>query len=232
VSVWIAVVVASLVVAMLTLRLRWLTAGGSASALAVGLLVWAGAGVQGVVLLLLFFLTSSVLTTMGRAERSRGKGRTATQVLANGGIAALAGILGLAGWLPAAHVVTGSLAAATADTWATEIGTRIGARTRLVTTWRTVPPGRSGGVSWPGSAVAVAGATVIGAGAALVFGPAGGWSWLAVGTIAGVTGTIADSIVGAGIEGRVRWVDNDVVNGVCTATGGAAGWVVGRVLLG
>jgi uncharacterized protein (TIGR00297 family) len=214
-------------------------------------MVLVGTGIGGVVLLLLFFLTSSALTTASRrARRDEGrrthyddgtpigpnadeKGRTAIQVLANGGVAAIAAASSLAGWLPdAAYVVTGSLAAATADTWATELGTQIGARTRLVTTWQTVPPGRSGGVSWPGSAAGAAGAVLIATAAALLFGPAGGWSWLAVGATGGVAGTIADSFAGAGIEGRLRWVDNNVVNGICTVTGGATGWIVGRALLG
>ncbi len=154
-------------------------------------------------------------------------------MLANGGVAGIAAVTGLAGWLPdAVYVVAGSLAAATADTWATELGMRIGAPTRLITTWRAVPSGLSGGVSWPGTVAAAAGAALIGAAAAVLFDPIGHWTWLTVGTAGGVIGMIADSFAGAGLEGRRPWIDNNVVNGICTMTGGMAGWAIGRLLIG
>ena len=94
--------------------MKWLTPGGLVAACAVGAGVTWGLGLPGLALLTAFFLTGSVLTQL--AER-RGPSRNARQVLANGGVALLAALLG--SWAGAA----GAIAAAAADTWATEIYT-------------------------------------------------------------------------------------------------------------
>src|SRR5512142_3414403 len=116
----------------------WLTPTGVVAAAAVGAATTLGTGWRGLALLAVFFVSSSALT--------RGGGRrTASQVFANGGIAAVAALLSLLGraWLPA---FAGALAAAAADTWATEIGSRSSATPRLVTSAGPGPPGPSGGV--------------------------------------------------------------------------------------
>ena len=93
--------------------MKWQTADGLAAALVVGGGVAAGFEWSGLLLLFAFFLSGSLLTQWSGGAGGR---RDAGQVLANGGVAAAAAIAG--GW-PA---FAGALAAATADTWATEIG--------------------------------------------------------------------------------------------------------------
>src|SRR5207245_2772358 len=73
-------------------RVKWLTPGGLVAACAVGAGVTWGLGLPGLALLTAFFLTGSVLTQL--AER-RGPSRNAGQVLANGGVAPPAGLLGM-----------------------------------------------------------------------------------------------------------------------------------------
>ena len=89
--------------------MKWLTGRGAVAALAVGVATVWGFGWRGLMLLLAFFISGSLLTEGGGQ-------RTDRQVLANGGIAALAALAG--SWIAFA----GALAAATADTWASEIG--------------------------------------------------------------------------------------------------------------
>ena len=217
----------------------WLSPAGTAAAAAVGLATLVGAGWRGLVLLAVFFVSSSALT--------RGGGRrTPAQVLANGGVAAAAALLSPrdAAWLAA---FAGALAAATADTWSTEIGARSGSRPRLLTTGRPVPLGTSGGVTWPGSAGGAAGAVLLGVSAALLrLVPLPLAVWIAV---AGVVGGLADSALGATLQGRFRcpacgwhgesrrcrcgaaarraaglpWLTNDLVNLACTLVGAVAG---------
>src|SRR6266568_1016414 len=68
-------------------RVKWLTRDGLVAALAVGGAVVAGFGWRGVVVLFAFFISGSALTQLaGGADGAR----TARQVLANGGVAALA----------------------------------------------------------------------------------------------------------------------------------------------
>jgi len=217
---------------------RWLTRGGTAAALAVGAAVAWGAGPAGLALLFAFFLSSSLLTRGGGRRR-------AVQVLANGGVAAGAALASRAhpAWTAA---LAGALAAATADTWATEIGARSRRAPRLLTTGRKVAPGTSGGVSWLGSAAGAAGAAFIGAVAALLglLRPAAAPAIAA----AGIAGSLADSLLGATLQARwrcsgcgraseraeaccgrpmaldsgVTWLTNDTVNLAATAAGAAA----------
>jgi uncharacterized protein (TIGR00297 family) len=217
----------------------WLSPAGVAAALAVGAAVTAGAGWRGLVLLAVFFVTSSALT--------RGGGRrTPVQVLANGGVAAAAALLSRLdpAWLPAC---CGALAAATADTGSTEIGARSPAAPRLVTTGRPVPPGTSGGVTWLGTLGGLVGSAVVAASATLLgLATPAAAVWIAAG---GVAGGLADSLLGATVQARFRcgrcgmlgevarcpcggaaaaasgiaWLTNDAVNGVCTLVGAAVG---------
>lgn len=228
-------------------RRRWLTGGGAWAATAVGAAVWGGVGPAGVGLLVLFFVSSSALSRLprrravrpdltggaGEASPSAGPGpgageggaggrpRSARQVLANGGVAAAAAVLPGA-FAPAA--VVGALAAATADTWSSEVGEAVGGSTRLVTTGQRVPPGTPGGLSLAGSVAGLAGGAAIG-GAAWMLGlapAAEGWARLtATGLAAGASGAGLDSVLGATAEGRPGWLDNDGVNLVATAAGAA-----------
>ena len=200
--------------------MKWLTAAGAAAALAVGTATVWGMGWRGLLLLLAFFVSGSLLT--------RGGGRrNARQVLANGGVAAVAALLG--SW-PA---FAGAVAAATADTWATELGAHSPTPPRLITSGAPVPSGANGGVTLLGTGGGVLGAVVI-AGLAWVLGPRAGGpgsthpgGLVAVVAVAGVAGMLIDSLLGATLQGPDdKWMDNDAVNFAMTLAGAgiAAGW--------
>ena len=152
-----------------------------------------------------------------RGTRSRDRaGRDWTQVVANGGIAAITalayGFTGSSLYLAAG---AGAVAVAAADTWATEIGRFSRAEPRIVTTWRRVPHGVSGGITGVGVLAACAGAALIAVvGAAFAAPPAARFA--AAVAIAGVSGSLVDSILGATIEQRWHWVDNNIVNFAAT----------------
>jgi uncharacterized protein (TIGR00297 family) len=193
---------------------NWLTGRGAAAALAVGLATIYGFGWRGMALLLAFFVSSSLLT---RAAAGGGR-RNARQVLANGGVAALAALAGNWTWF------AGALAAANADTWATEIGSFSPTPPRLITNGTRVPAGTDGGMTLLGTVGGVAGAGLI-AGLAGVLprasGPGStnpGWVVIAVAT-AGVVGMLLDSLLGATVQGKIRWMDNDAVNLAATLAG-------------
>ena len=225
--------------------MKWLTPGGLVAACAVGAGVTWGLGWPGLALLAAFFLTGSILTQL--AER-RGPSRNARQVLANGGVAMVAALLG--SWAGAA----GAIAAAAADTWATEIGAYSPLPPRLITSGRRVTRGTSGGITALGTLGGVAGALTI-AWLARVLGPRGMAPGLAILTGAGVAGMLADSLLGATLQGKYecpacdarfergntvchepvrlamgwRWLDNDGVNLAATLVGAAAGVLGSRV---
>lgn len=200
--------------------MKWLTAAGAAAALAVGTATVWGLGWRGSLLLLAFFVSGSWLT--------RGGGRrSAAQVFANGGVAAVAA---LAGSWPA---FAGALAAAAADTWATEIGALSPTPPRLITSGAPVPRGANGGITLLGTAGGVGGAAVMGGLAVLLepraVGPASGHpGQLAVAVaVAGVLGMLIDSLLGATVQGpKDRLLDNNGVNLAMTLAGaGIAAWL-------
>ena len=215
----------------------YLSPDGALAALLVGAAVTLGAGWRALAVLLAFFLSSSLLTPGGGRRR-------AVQVAANGGIAAAAALLSALHPLWRLAFV-GALAAAAADTWATEIGGRSARRPRLITTGRKVAAGTSGGVTWLGTAGGAAGAVfVAGTAAALGMVPVGA-AWPAA--LAGVVAGGLDSLLGATVQARyrciacgaagetarhscgadaklasgVRWITNDTVNLAATLAGAA-----------
>jgi uncharacterized protein (TIGR00297 family) len=192
---------------------RWLTRRGAAAALAVGLATTWGFGWRGLALLLAFFVSGSLLTPGGGQRRAR-------QVIANGGVAALAALAG--SWAAFA----GSIAAATADTWATEIGGHSPTAPRLITNGRHVPAGADGGITLLGTAGGLAGATFI-AGLSFVLERRVAIA-VSVGA-AGMFGMLLDSFLGATLQGARAWLDNDVVNLAATASGAVVAAVVWRL---
>ncbi len=237
---------------------RSLSGGGAVAATLVGGAVVGGAGWYGGVLVVFFFVTSSALSRPPRsghdAVARRGSERDAVQVLANGGVAALLAlaipVTGKAALPALVAGFAGAIAAATADTWSTEVGTRLGGVPRSVLTGRAMLPGSSGGVSRLGTLAGITGATLVAA--AADFGSDRGWMAAAVPAFAiavgGALGGLADSVLGASLQAAyrcptchvltehvvhrcgtptvpvrgVRWLDNDAVNLLATATGAAA----------
>ncbi len=246
------------IIAGLVWRAGLLTTGGALAAAAIGS-ACALAGLDWVALLLTFFGTSVLLGRLGRTEKQRRSAsviakagaRDAVQVLANGalfGVSAIAATRGTVSW-PVAAAGLGALAAATADTWGTEIGMLSRSAPRSVLTGAPLEPGLSGGVSLLGLAATAGGAAVIGLLAATC-----GWpvSVAVAAAAGGVVGALADSVLGATLQQRRRsqrtgrlterltdadgtptakaggldWLDNDGVNFAATLIGGGTAWQV------
>ena len=204
------------------MNLRWLTTRGAAAAVVVGALVVWGAGVRGLALLTLFFLSGSLLT----AWNERHPLRNARQVIANGGWAAVGAVV--VPWKPEIGwaMLVGSLATAQADTWATEIGARASRPPRLITTRRPVPAGTSGGVTPLGTRAGILGAVALPGLGVLLGLPL---RLAALAAVVGVLGMMVDSLLGATLEAR-GWLDNDGVNLAATSFGALASVALGQVV--
>jgi len=242
------------VVVFIARRQRTLSPSGAAAGFVTGVICTA-AGWSWAILLVTLFVSANALSRYHRATKAallddmvaKGGERDAWQVAANGGVFTIAAVASLVHpspiWLP---VAAGAIAASTADTWATEIGTLAEHPPKLVTTGEPVPPGTSGGVTWIGSFAGLAGGAFIGILALLLgWGADAGWAAVA----GGVAGSLVDSLAGATVQRRqwcqqcekpterlvhrcgtttrpqrgIRWVDNDVVNGISSLTGAVVG---------
>lgn len=226
----------ALLVAAAAQRAHSLTSRGALAAIVVGVCAVA-AGWSWAALLLFFFLTSTALTTLEaetKAERSKGRmaktgARDAAQVIANGGVFAVAAAA-FTTWPSSAldAFALGGLATATADTWATEIGLLAPQAPRSIVTRAPVEPGTSGGVTTAGLLAGCAGALSIACVATLV--RHGGVVAIAAAT-GGVAGLLTDSVVGATLQARYHCARCDTATErtvhVCGApTRHAHGWRV------
>ena len=175
-------------------------------------------------------------------------------MLANGGFFAVAALLSLV--LPSPlwwATGAGALAAATADTWGTEVGTLARGLPRSIVGGRPVPAGTSGGITLAGTVASVAGAAFVAALAALA-----GWGGAAAvgAVVGGVGGSTADSLLGATVQARrwcdrcdrgterdvhdcgaptrpaggLRWLGNDAVNALSGLAGALLGALSGAAL--
>jgi uncharacterized protein (TIGR00297 family) len=182
-------------VALFAYRARALTAGGAAAAFVVGAIVFGSAGWSGAAVLFAFFIPSTLVSRIGNR---RAPARNGWQVLANGGVAAIC-VLASHGSERFGAAFAGAFAAASADTWGTEIGTLSRTAPVSILTLRRVVTGRSGGVTILGSAASICGALVVALVASAVR-VAPFWS-VAGG---GIAGALLDSVLGASLQ-ALRW---------------------------
>ncbi len=203
--------------------------------------------------ILTFFILSSLLSKISKSEHEqiieKGSQRDYLQVLANGGIPGFLMIIYI--FFPKPEIYyfyLGALAAAMADTWATEIGMLIGQRPRLISNFKPVPSGTSGGITWGGSLGALIGALILGiSGIKFIsndyhFNP---FTILLIVTMSGFLGSLVDSLLGATVQVKyqceicnkitenkdhcftestnvitgIEWITNDMVNFFNTIVG-------------
>jgi len=243
------------IAAVISWGLRWLKGSGALAAFILGLVVFGLGGLSWAYVLLAFFVTSSLLSILFKnkkeqVEKSYEKSsrRDAGQVFANGAIAGLFVVAHV--FFPDSRLTwTGfvaALAAANADTWATELGILSKHDPILITNGKPVTAGTSGAVSLTGMIGAVLGSAVVvlvawffWPGAVM---PARVW-WIPVVLFCGWVGSLVDSWLGARFQtiyfcpacqketereiahgcGTAtvylrgwRWMDNDWVNLLCT----------------
>ncbi len=246
-------------------KTRSLSESGQWAAFFCGILA-AAAGWWWAGLLIAFFLTSTALTRWRAPEKMqktegtlpRATERNATQVLANGGLFVLFAFgAQYTGRERLAFAALGALAAASSDTWSTEVGTALGGMPRMISTWKPVEPGLSGGVSFAGFGAGIAGALFIALVGAFAI-PHHRTQLAIAAALGGFAGCVADSLIGATLQSKrfcdrcrhwterrvhacgyrtrhargIYWLSNDLVNLCCTFVGAAtavvAGWLLTR----
>lgn len=244
-SVAIWAVSLSLLLALVVLKLRAATPGAAfAGAVITASLMfstsvfpyrpWQTALVPVLAVSLLAYLA----TRLGRGEKERlgtaerHHGRSASQVAANLGVAALVSDgftqswLANTGWfsslsptpMPLFAVGLAALAEAAADTVSSEVGQVLGGRPRMITNLRTVEPGTDGAISIAGTLAGAAASAIVAAAGSLALHGGSSMFWVAL--AGGVFGLFFDSLLGATLERR-GGLNNDAVNFLSTATAAA-----------
>jgi len=200
-------------IALIAYRKRSLTGSGAIAAVFVGTNIYAFGSVLWYGLLLVFFISSSLLSHLKKKKKARveedrfaktGR-RDAVQVLANGGLGTVLVWMAAAGTDPAPYLALyiGVMATVNADTWGTEVGVLSRGNPRHILTGKKVEKGTSGGLSVWGTTGTALGALCIGVFAAVFLWLLGdGWSakWIYIGLLSGFIGALLDSLLGATVQ--------------------------------
>ncbi|OAS85075.1 MULTISPECIES: DUF92 domain-containing protein [Metabacillus] len=193
-------------------KVNSLTVSGAIGAVCVGFLIYLGFSWQGLFVLGCFFSSSSFLSKYQSSKKSnlqdmleKGDRRDIVQVMANGSVPA---ILGLFQFIEPSVDPTVllcfciSIAAANADTWASEVGTLSKRKPRLLLTLKKVERGTSGAVSILGTSAALAGATFISIIAGILFSIS--FYFMLCIVIFGFIGNILDTLLGQTIQVKYK----------------------------
>jgi len=209
-----------LVFAILAVK-HLLTAGGAISAYLLAIAVYGSGGLKLVIPVLAFFVSSSLLSFFKKQRKKqitsnfeKGSRRDALQVFANGGVAGLCALAML--FFPDREILFSmfivSLAAANADTWATELGILSPAAPRLITNFKKAEKGRSGAISLFGSGAALAGSFFI-VFSAIFIAPHKGYLLtenIVLLTLIGFLATLVDSLMGATVQAQYIKADGTI----------------------
>lgn len=206
----------AVVIALTSFKIGFLSKSGAMAACLLGTIVFGLGGIAWAVVLMGFFISSSVLSKLFKRRKSsleekfsKGSKRDAWQVWANGGIAGIFVILHAifpdASWTWLAFC--GTMAAVNADTWATELGVLSKKNPINLVTGQSLEPGESGGVTLLGTFAAFLASLFIAILAILIWPgflqkPAGADTWILLTgiTAAGVFGSLVDSFLGATVQ--------------------------------
>ena len=233
-------------IALVSLWWGALSKSGALATAVLGTVIFGLGGWRWSPAVLFFFLSSSLFSKFGKGKKSRlrdifqkNEKRDRAQVLANGLVPSICVVFNLLYPRPLWYsLYLGSLSAANADTWATELGILSNSAPILIISGRPVPAGTSGGMTWLGSIASLAGA--------MSLSMVGAWLWpayylsiqnLAIITGAGFLASFFDSWWGATFQAQYLcaicglrterkkhcraktekssgwgWVDNDMVN--------------------
>lgn len=214
---------------------KLLTPAGLLHAWALGVIIWGTLGWRGYGVILVYFLVGSAVTRIGMerkeaagiAEQRSGArgpenvwGSALTATLCALGAYAASGNQAATPWPIASLLLLGyvaSLSTKLSDTCASEVGKAYGQRTFLITTFAPVPPGTEGAVSLEGTLAGLVGAAVI----AVV-----AWAMHLITPIeilvcmaAAFVATNLESVIGATLQSRYRWLTNEMVNIINTLIG-------------
>lgn len=203
----------------LSLLSRKIDLPGAIAGFFITLSLFLGASWYGIILLTSFFVLGTLASVWKRKEKEamqlaqeKGGKRGIINAVANGGVAGLCGLftflwpdfqtLGIL-------MMSTSIAAATSDTFSSELGNIYGSRYWDIISWKKGKKGDDGIISMEGSLAGLLGALLIG-GLYLSF---FGWEFRAMAIIVagGLLGNLIDSLLGATLQRR-GYLSNHGVN--------------------
>jgi uncharacterized protein (TIGR00297 family) len=211
-------VILLVIIGLITYKKKALDLLGSIFMIIMGVIIIFAAGVNWLLLIFLFLILGVAFTRYKhdyKKEIGVYEGtRTIKNVVSNGIVAFVMAAFGnYAGFI-------GSIATATADTMASEVG--VATTPRLITNFKKVPPGTDGGVSVLGTFAGIIGAGLIGLAAYILGIYPDLVRTMEIAMVAGTFGCFVDSILGAVLEIK-GFLSNEHVNLLATLAGALLG---------
>lgn len=211
-------VILLVIIGLITYKRKALDLLGSIFMIVMGVIIIFAAGVNWLLLIFLFLILGVAFTRYKhdyKKEIGVYEGtRTIKNVVSNGIVAFVMAAFGnYAGFI-------GSIATATADTMASEVG--VATTPRLITNFKKVPPGTDGGISVLGTFAGIIGAGLIGLAAYILGIYPDLVRTMEIALVAGTFGCFVDSILGAVLEIK-GYLSNEHVNLLATLAGALLG---------
>ncbi|WP_394698670.1 DUF92 domain-containing protein [uncultured Draconibacterium sp.] len=189
-------------------KLKLLTRNGSLAAGTLGFYLLVIAGWNWLLPVLFFFVSSVFFTRINPMRKKKKKpsgGRNFWQVLANILWALLSSLLYLATTNELfVFFFIASVAAVTADTWASEAGPLFNKRSFSLADRKMHEAGTTGGISFGGTLAALAGAFLVAAGAYFLFYQTWNLSIIGILTLAAFLACFVDTFLGAFVEEKLH----------------------------
>jgi uncharacterized protein (TIGR00297 family) len=205
----------NLVIALVAYKRKSLDLSGVITALIVGILIYMFAGATIWLILMLFFISSSFITHLKNSHKAKLSSeyikskRNYKQVLASG---LMPTIFSIIYYFTRFDVIllaaVSTIAISCADTWASELGILNKGKTVLITTFKPVKKGESGGVSLYGTTMSAVGSLLIAATFIISkllcsnISTTSAIFILVSVTMIGLAGSIIDSLLGASLQAK------------------------------
>ncbi|MEO0203356.1 MAG: DUF92 domain-containing protein [candidate division WOR-3 bacterium] len=198
IELFLSAMVFALIIASISLILNWLDAEGSIGTFVIGSVILYSGGFKWAIPLALFLILGSIVSKLNDKKIRR----NLLQVLSNGGVSFILSIINIFhpnDLLYFVHIC--SISAMCSDTFSSEIGMKFSKKAYLITNFKEVEKGTTGGVSFVGFLGGVLGSFLI----SIFY-----TKWIYAFLI-GIIGNLIDSIIGALIE-RKGLISNNLTN--------------------
>lgn len=241
------------IVSIISFYVKFLDKSGAVASFLLASIIFGFGGWKWSIPILIFFVSSSLLSRVAKITKTsveqiseKSSRRDYGQVLANGGVAGIIMILYMFYEIPQLYLFyLAAIAAAIADTWATEIGTLTKQQPRLISNLQKVTTGTSGGVTILGIFGSVLGAFILAiSGLLFLTNLSSKIIILFLITVSGTLASLVDSYLGAIVQikyqcpacnqiterkihcnriatipiGGINWISNDIVNFINTVS--------------
>ena len=240
----------SIIIFTIAYKKKSLSLSGAIGGYLLGIVIFGSGGWNWIIPLIFFFISSSILSHFNRKEKSQ---RNLLQILSNGGLATIFAIENI--FIKSSFSLIfylSAIAAATADTWGTEVGFHSKSKPKLIFSKQLVPKGTSGSITLLGTIGSIIGAILIAVLGQMIFSHKNIFFPI---VIAGISGSIFDSFLGRFFQAKylckecsehsednnhcdlpalrisgLKIIDNNMVNFLNTLFGGIMGYFLWTIV--